>query len=105
MVRVALSEPSSSRFPGDILIQKSREAVGRGHRNTEGSHCQVGDDVTSAMATPRPPYQCGCGHVLRVSGGGRHRVYFELDDALCDHPLMNRACPACGLRLPGKGTP
>jgi hypothetical protein len=29
----------------------------------------------------RPPYTCPeCAHVLRVSGLGRHRVYFELDD-------------------------
>jgi len=61
--------------------------------------------VTSATLTSRPPYQCAFGHVLRVSGGGRHRVYFELGDSQADHPVMNRACPACGLGLPGKGTP
>ena len=27
-----------------------------------------------------PIYRCECGHVLRVYGGGRHRVYFEPDD-------------------------
>ena len=52
---------------------------------------------------PRPKYSCPeCGHVLRVSGLGRHRVYFELDDELSDHPVMNRVCPACGYGLPGK---
>jgi ribosomal protein S27AE len=44
-----------------------------------------------------------CGHVLRVSGLGRHRVYFELDER-ADHPVMNRVCPACGHGLPGKNT-
>ena len=52
---------------------------------------------------PRSEYSCPeCGHVLRVSGLGRHRVYFELDDELSDHPVMNRVCPGCGYGLPGK---
>ena len=49
-------------------------------------------------------YTCPeCGHVLRVSGLGRHRVFFELDNKRLDDPVMNRACPACGHGLPGKG--
>jgi hypothetical protein len=33
----------------------------------------------SANPDPRPTYTCPeCGHALRVSGLGRHRVYFEL---------------------------
>jgi hypothetical protein len=57
----------------------------------------------SARPDPRPTYGCpGCGHVLRVSGLGRHRVYFELDDDRSVDPVMNRACPACGHGLPGK---
>ena len=57
----------------------------------------------SPPAHSRPPYTCPeCGHVLRVSGLGRHRLYFELDDERADHPLMNRACPQCGHALSGK---
>jgi hypothetical protein len=44
-----------------------------------------------------------CGHVLRVSGLGRHRVYFELDDERSNEPVINHACPACGHALPAKG--
>jgi hypothetical protein len=52
-----------------------------------------------------PVYRCACAHGLQVFGGGRHRVYFELgDERLCD-PVMNRACPQCGDRLPGKNRP
>jgi hypothetical protein len=52
---------------------------------------------------PRPTYSCPqCEHVLRVSGLGRHRVYFELTDERADDPVMNRVCPACGHLLPGK---
>jgi ribosomal protein S27AE len=43
-----------------------------------------------------------CGHVLRVAGLGRRRVYFELSDERADDPVMNRVCPACGFGLPGK---
>ena len=51
----------------------------------------------------RPTYTCPeCGHALRASGLGRHRVYFELDDERPDHPVMNRVCPECGHGLPGK---
>jgi hypothetical protein len=43
--------------------------------------------------------------MLRVFGGGRHRVFFEPESTRFDHPVMNRACPSCGRRLPGKGRP
>ncbi len=46
--------------------------------------------------------RCQCGNVLRVFGVGRHRVYFEPYNTQLDHPVMNRACPACGRGLPGK---
>jgi hypothetical protein len=50
-------------------------------------------------------YRCECGHALRVFGGGRHRVFFELSDQLLDDPVMNRVCPACERGLPGKNRP
>jgi hypothetical protein len=53
----------------------------------------------------RDEYRCECGHVLRVFGGGRHRVYFEPANARLDDPVMNRACPNCGRGLPGKNPP
>jgi hypothetical protein len=59
-------------------------------------------------ATPdsRRTYTCPeCGHVLRVSGLGRHRVYFELTDERLDDPVMDRVCPVCGHGLPGKNQP
>jgi hypothetical protein len=57
----------------------------------------------SANPQLRPPYACDeCGHVLRVSGLGRHRIYFELDDTRSEHPVMDRVCSGCGCSLPGK---
>jgi hypothetical protein len=53
----------------------------------------------------RPTYSCECGHALRVSGLGRHRVYFELEDEGGVAPVMNRVCPECGQGLPGKNGP
>jgi hypothetical protein len=49
-----------------------------------------------------PVHRCECGHVLRVYGGGRHRVYFEPDDVRFDDPVMNGDCPQCGRGLPDK---
>jgi len=66
---------------------------------------------TELLATPsesdqRRTYSCTeCEHVLRVSGLGRHRVYFELSDERSEDPVMNRVCPKCGHRLPGKNAP
>jgi uncharacterized protein YegP (UPF0339 family)/uncharacterized protein YlaI len=55
---------------------------------------------------PRRTYSCPeCEHGLRVSGLGRHRVYFELSDERSQDPVMNRTCPACEHRLPGKNAP
>lgn len=59
----------------------------------------------SQSADRRGQYRCKCGHVLRVFGGGRHRVYFELTNKQLDDPVMNRACPECGRGLPGKNAP
>jgi predicted RNA-binding Zn-ribbon protein involved in translation (DUF1610 family) len=59
--------------------------------------------VSHDGSDPRQTYTCPeCGHVLRVSGLGRHRVYFEPEDVRLDDPVMNRVCPECGHGLPGK---
>jgi hypothetical protein len=59
--------------------------------------------ATGAKPDSRPPYTCPhCGHALRVSGLGRHQVYFELSDEQSGDPVMNRVCPACQYGLPGK---
>lgn len=62
----------------------------------------VEPDQGSESQTVRGTYRCECGHELRVFGGGRHRVFFELTDANLNDPVMNRICPACGRGLPGK---
>ncbi len=83
---------------------------------TPPSRRRLKPDAAAAGVTPETPvalggvdqrreYRCDCGHALRVSGGGRHRVYFQLDDARLDDPVMNRICPECGRGLPGKNQP
>ena len=60
----------------------------------------------SGRPAPKRTYSCHqCGHILRVSGLGRHGVYFELDDVRSRDPVMNRVCPQCGDGLPGKSPP
>jgi ribosomal protein S27AE len=56
-------------------------------------------DPPASRPDPRRSYSCPeCGHVLRVSSVGRHRLYFDPPNTL----VMNRVCPACGHGLPGK---
>ncbi len=50
-------------------------------------------------------FTCTCGTALRRSGGGRHRVYFPLEEHTLTTPMTTRACPACGRQLPGKNRP
>jgi hypothetical protein len=52
--------------------------------------------------TGQREYECPCGHLLQVFGGGHHRIYFEPANRKLDHPIMNGLCPQCGLELPGK---
>jgi hypothetical protein len=59
--------------------------------------------ASSGRPDARPTYSCSeCEQVLRMSGLGRHRVYFGLGDDKSVDPVMNRVCPACGHGLPGK---
>ncbi len=75
----------------------------RGSPVSAGSSAVTGTEAPSAELDPRRTYSCTrCGHVLCTTGLGRHTVYFELTDVALDDPVMNRVCPACGLRLPGK---
>jgi hypothetical protein len=53
------------------------------------------------VSDPHGEYRCECGHVLRVFGGGRHRVYFEQANTRLDDPVMNGVCPECGRGLSG----
>ncbi len=78
---------------------------------TMGSGPNAGMGATAVLDEPpavptaqdRESYRCdACGHVLRVFGCGRHRVYFEPGDQRLDDPVMDGACPQCGRRLPGR---
>jgi hypothetical protein len=59
----------------------------------------------AGVSARRDEYRCECGHVLRVFGLGRHRVYFDPGDTRLDDPVMDRACPGCARTLPGKNRP
>jgi predicted RNA-binding Zn-ribbon protein involved in translation (DUF1610 family) len=73
----------------------------------------AGVTLSSAPESSSPPpqprrgreYACvECGHVLAMSGGGRHRVYFEPDDERRVNPVMDGLCPECGHGLPGRNS-
>ena len=73
-----------------------------------GATLIAASEVTATPREPdsRPTYSCPeCGHVLRVVGLGRHRVYFELGEERSYDAVINRVRPECGHGLPGKGHP
>jgi hypothetical protein len=43
-------------------------------------------------------YRCACGQGFRVTGSGRHRVYW-LEGAAQDDPVLSQHCPACDRSL------
>ena len=49
-------------------------------------------------------YRCACGQDFRVSGTGRHRVYWRRDAAESD-PVLSPRCPACDRPLPDTREP
>ena len=70
-----------------------------------GSGCQPAEATGRALsgtAAAGPTHTCStCALVLRVTGLGRHRVYFEVTNHLLDDPVMDRVCPGCRQILPG----
>ena len=46
-------------------------------------------------------YRHDCGEEFRVSGEGRHRVYWLIDADPAD-PVLDGRCPNCGQPLPGE---
>ncbi len=60
----------------------------------------TGSDA-NAKQQSRRLYRCPlCGHELCVFGGGRHRIYFPIENAQLDEPIMDHACPECGRPIP-----
>ena len=56
---------------------------------------QLARALPGRRASSPDRYRCDCGRLLRVTGQGRHRIYFDGDDALLDP-----ACPGCSRPLP-----
>lgn len=79
-----------------------RTQAGQAEVSQPASASTASASTASASAAGRGDYRCDCGHILRVFGLGRHRVYFEPGDARLDNPVMDRVCPECGRGLQGK---
>ena len=47
-------------------------------------------------------YTCDCGQAFRMTGRGRHRVYW-LANAPEPDPLLSDRCPSCDRPLPREG--
>ena len=48
---------------------------------------------------PESEYVCDCGQAFRLTGAGRHRVYWLPDAAPAD-PVVSAECPNCERPLP-----
>jgi hypothetical protein len=48
---------------------------------------------------PHSEWPCACGQRFRVTGTGRHRVYWPAD-APADEPVIGARCPFCDRPLP-----
>jgi hypothetical protein len=57
----------------------------------------------SAAAQPGPQseWTCACEQRFRVTGTGRHRVYWAAD-APADEPVIGSRCPSCDRPLPSE---
>jgi len=68
--------------------------------------------TTAGAGARRPPrrfgrrvpgpdtWTCACGTAFRVTGAGRHQVFWPAD-APEDEPVMGDRCPSCDRPLPG----
>jgi hypothetical protein len=59
-----------------------------------------GPAAAGRRTAPPDAYRCACGQDFRVTGTGRHRVYW-LRDAAENEPVLSLGCPACDRPLPG----
>jgi hypothetical protein len=48
---------------------------------------------------PQTEWTCACGQQFRVSGTGRHRVYWLAEASAAD-PVVGERCPACDRAFP-----
>ena len=70
---------------------------------------RAGDDLAPRDVVASEPvsevvehsWSCECGQEYRVSGEGRHRVYWKADASVSD-PVLDGACVECGKPLPGE---
>ena len=87
------------------MVGRGRQRQQRGGGQMTSATLIAPPDLLASTSEPDPrrTYTCPeCGHILRVSGLGHHRVHFALNDERSDDPAMNRACPACGYGLSGE---
>jgi hypothetical protein len=72
----------------------------RGQAGDAPAEDSAGGKRDRSTGGPEPQdWQCECGQEYRVSGEGRHRVYW-LRDASPDDPVLEPQCPNCERPLP-----
>lgn len=59
------------------------------------------EDGVQWLLEDRRRWTCACGEPYRISGSGRHRIYWRVGASLSD-PVTDGCCDRCGAPLPGK---
>ncbi len=86
-------------FAGAIALVLRRR---RGGGDAADLRTPPGSPPSEAPATKvvQQEWTCACGQLYRVSGEGRHRIYW-LPDAPVSDPVTEGRCENCGRELPG----
>jgi len=93
--RAAVEEPDSD--PASNPVAGVAQAARRGLRKaTEAVRTAPAGDEKKAVANE---WSCECGQSFRVSGQGRHRVFWK-SDAEASDPVVGTTCPECDRPLP-----
>lgn len=83
--------------PGSGPVAGVAEAAKRGLRKAaEAVRADPADDDPKTVGNK---WSCECGQSFRVSGQGRHRVFW-LADAEASDPVVGTTCPSCDRPLP-----
>ena len=91
----------AARVLAGLVIVGSAASVllHRRNRVREPERPVQADDPVSGVIDVK--WKCECGKTYRVSGEGRHRVYWA-DDSTMRDPIVDRECPDCGKALPAE---
>ena len=100
---VLLAAAAGAAAAGVTVVRRRRAASGSGQSTFTDADFTVSAPPSQEPAAEavEQTWSCQCGQEYRVSGEGRHRVYW-LRDASVSDPVIDGRCPTCERPLPGE---